>query len=60
MFGKNEYQRNMEEEIIMTSIKKRIEYASSAIRENRIEHAKLKKELKQLLQEFETPEGYDY
>ena len=50
----------MEKEIIMTSIKKRIEYASSAIRENRIEHAKLKKELKQLLQEFETPEGYDY
>ena len=29
-------------------------YASSMIRENRIEHAKLKKELKQLLQEFET------
>jgi hypothetical protein len=39
---------------------KRISFASSMIRENRIEHAKLRKELKQLLQEFETPEGYDY
>ena len=41
-------------------LKNKINYASSMIREKRIEHAKLKKELKQLLQEFETPEGYDY
>ena len=35
----------------------RISFIASMIRENRIEHARLKKELKQLLQEFETPEG---
>ena len=38
----------------------RISFISSMIRENRIEHARLKKELKQLLQEFETPEGMNY
>jgi len=40
-------------------LKRKINYASSMIRENRIEHAKLKKELEQLLLEFETPEGYN-
>jgi len=48
----------------MKDIKKnmdnRISFISSMIRENRIEHARLKKELKQLLHEFETPEGMNY
>ena len=35
-------------------IKERILFASSAIRENRIEAYKLKKELKELLEEFEN------
>jgi len=38
-------------------IDKRIAFISSMIRENRIENHMLKKELKELLQEFETPEG---
>jgi len=35
-------------------IKERILFASSAIRENRIEAHKLKRELKKLLEEFEN------
>ena len=35
----------------------KISFVTSMIRENRIEYARLKKDLKELLQEFETPEG---
>ena len=42
------------------TLKRKINYTSSMIRENRIEHYGLKKELEKLLKEFETPEGYDY
>ena len=38
----------------MKTTQNKIDFASSMIRENRIEHARLKKELKRLLQEFET------
>ena len=38
----------------MKSTQTKIDFASSLIRENSIEHARLKKELKRLLQEFET------
>ena len=38
----------------------RIDFISSQIRENRIDHYRLKKELKKLLAEFETPEGFDW
>ena len=44
----------MEKEIIMNSIDKRIKFLSSAIRENHIEEYRLRKELKQLLEEFEN------
>jgi len=38
----------------MKTTQNKIDFASSMIRENRIEHERLKKELKRLLQEFET------
>ena len=38
----------------MKTTQNKIDFASSMIRENRIEHARLKKELERLLQEFET------
>jgi len=44
----------------MNDLQKRITFIASMIRENRIDHARLKKELKELLAEFETPEGYNY
>ena len=40
-------------------LQKRIDFITSMIRENRIEHARLKKDLKELLSEFETPEGLE-
>ena len=41
-------------------LQNRIDFITSMIRENRIDHARLKKELKELLAEFETPEGYNH
>ena len=38
----------------MNSLDKRIKFLSSAIRENHIEEHRLRKELKQLLEEFEN------
>ena len=40
-------------------LQKRIDFITSMIRENRIDHARLKKELNELLLEFETPEGLE-
>ena len=44
----------MEEKTIMNSLDKRIKFLSSAIRKNHIEEYRLRKELKQLLEEFEN------
>ena len=41
-------------------LKERIEFATAMIRENRIDYARLKKELNELLLEFETPAGLEY
>jgi len=38
----------------MVRLQKKIDFISSQIRENRIEHARLKKELRCLLDEFEV------
>jgi len=40
----------------MKKLQTMIDYTASMIRENRIEHARLKKELDKLLQEFDTNE----
>ena len=42
------------------AVDKQIDFVTSMIRENRIEYHRLRKELKQLLQQFETPEGMNY
>ena len=44
----------------MNNLKERIDFIASMIRENRIEHARLKKDLKELLSEFETPVGLEH
>ena len=44
----------------MDHLKERMEFATSMIRENRIDYARLKKELNELLLEFETPAGLEH
>lgn len=39
------------------TVQNKIEFISSEIRENRIEHARLKKELNKLLQEFDEEQN---
>lgn len=41
----------------MSKIQSMIDYTASMIRENRIEHARLKKELIELLKEFDNNES---
>ena len=52
--------RKLTSKKIKENLQHRIDFMASQIRENRIDHYRLKKELKKLLAEFETPEGFDW